>query len=65
LLAIEQDWERKREGLKVRRAPLAAKYEENPGDLQLAVKLMKIDDEIAECTAFMTRERRLNPATGG
>jgi hypothetical protein len=61
LLAIAKDWKKRREELIAQRAPLSARYQRNPGDLQLAVKLMKIDDEIAECTEFMTRERRLNP----
>lgn len=61
MATIAKDWEQKREELKNRRAPLSARFEKNPGDMVLAVKLMKIDDEIAECTEFMTRERRLNP----
>lgn len=64
MAAIVKDWKGKREELKVQRAPLAAKFDRNPGDLLLALKLMAIDDEIAKCTEFMTRDRHMNPVGG-
>ena len=60
MAAIVKDWQRKREELKLQRGPLAARFDRNPGDLLLALKLMAIDDEIAECTEFMTRDRHMN-----
>jgi hypothetical protein len=58
-------WNRKREDLKNRRAPLFNTYEKNPNDLRLALEIKIIDDQIAECTQQIEREnRRPEPALG-
>jgi hypothetical protein len=51
-------WKRKREDLQNRRPPLFKRYERNPSDLRLALEIKTIDDQIAECTQQMEREKR-------
>jgi hypothetical protein len=52
-------WKRKREDLKKRRAPLFKRYEKSPNDLDLALEIKMIDDQIAECTQQMEQENAL------
>lgn len=49
-------WKRKRGELSDKRNLLFKKYSRNPHDLELALEIKKIDDEIAECTDKMRRE---------
>jgi hypothetical protein len=49
-------WKKKRGDLNDKRNLLFKKYSRNPYDLELALEIKKIDDEIAECTDKMRRE---------
>jgi hypothetical protein len=49
-------WKKQREDLNVKRNALFKRYSRNPHDLELALEIKKIDDEIAERTDKMTRE---------
>jgi hypothetical protein len=52
---------KKREVLTKQRDKLAAEFARNPNDLRLALKIKAIDDEVAACTAEITKEKRKNP----
>ena len=41
-----------------RRKPLWKRFEDNPNDIQLALEVKLIDDQIAECNAQIQAERR-------
>jgi len=43
--------------LKARRKPLFEWYEKNPADTRLVLEIKVIDDQIAECTRQIERER--------
>jgi hypothetical protein len=49
-------WTKKRGDLSDKRNLLFKKYSRNPNDLELALEIKKIDDEIAEYTDRMRRE---------
>ena len=55
-LADKDLWKKKRGDLSDKRNSLFEKYSRNPHDLELALEIKKIDDEIAECTDKMRRE---------
>jgi hypothetical protein len=61
VLAIARDWKQKRDDLRARRAALSAKFEKCPNDLDLALKLKAIDDQIAGCTEQMVKEKQSSP----
>jgi len=50
-------WKKNREDLNIRRNSLFKQYSKTPHDLDLALQIKKIDDEIAECTDKMTQQR--------
>jgi hypothetical protein len=56
-LPIAQQWKQKREDLRKQRALLSAEFEQRPNELDLALKLKAIDDEIAECTERLVKNR--------
>ena len=56
MLATTDVWKKKRGDLNIKRISLFKKYLQNPNDLQLALEIKRIDDEIAECTDKMRRE---------
>ena len=47
----------KLEELKARRKPLFDWYEKNPDETQLVLEIKAIDDQIAECTRQIQRDR--------
>jgi len=49
---------RKREGLKAQRNLLFKRFLRNPLDTRLALNIKIIDDQVAECTEQMERERK-------
>ncbi len=49
-------WKKQRDELSDKRNLLFKKYSRNPQDLELALAIKKIDDEIAEFTDKMRRE---------
>jgi phage host-nuclease inhibitor protein Gam len=55
-LAGKDLWKKKRGDLNDKRNALFEKYSRNPHDLELALEIKKIDDEIAEYTDMMRRE---------
>jgi hypothetical protein len=55
-LASKDLRKKKRGDLTDKRNLLFKKYSRNPHDLELALEIKKIDDEIAECTDQMRRE---------
>jgi phage host-nuclease inhibitor protein Gam len=55
-LAGKDLWKKKRGDLNDKRNSLFEKYSRNPHDLELALEIKKIDDEIAEYTDMMRRE---------
>ncbi len=55
-LAGKDLWRKKRGDLSDKRNALFKKYSRNPHDLELALEIKKIDDEIAEYTDRMRRE---------
>ena len=57
MLAIARDWKQKREDLRKQRASLSAEFEKSPTEVILALKLKAIDNEIAECTEHMVKEK--------
>jgi hypothetical protein len=48
---------RKREELKAKRNLLFARFVKNPRDIQLALKIKAIDDQVATCFEQMQKER--------
>jgi hypothetical protein len=62
-LAGKDLWKKKRGELNDKRNVLFKKYSRNPHELALALEIKKIDDEIAECTDKMTREKLLERKT--
>jgi hypothetical protein len=54
-------WKRRRDVFRSQRATLSEKYDKNPNDLRLALKIKTIDDEIAACTEYMMKQRQLYP----
>jgi hypothetical protein len=58
-------WKRKRDVLRSQRATLSKEYDKNPNDLRFALKIKTIDDEIAACTEYMMKEKRLCPVQIG
>jgi hypothetical protein len=55
-LASKDLWKKKRGDLSHKRESLFKKYSRNPHDLELALEIKKIDDEIAEYTDKLRRE---------
>lgn len=55
-LASKDLWKKKRGELNHKRDSLFRKYSRSPHDLELALEIKKIDDEIAEYTDKMRRE---------
>jgi len=66
LLATKIDWKKKRAELSTKRDLLFRKYSRNPHDLNLALEIKTIDDEVAECTDKLREEtlaeRKSKPA---
>jgi hypothetical protein len=56
VLASKNLWKKQREDLSEKRNSLFKKYSRNPHDLELALEIKKIDDEIAEFTDKLRRE---------
>ena len=52
-------WEIKRDDLKNERRPLVGDFESHPSDVNLALRIKAIDDEIAVCTEHIRRDNRL------
>jgi len=50
--------EKKREELRVRRESLFQRFEKNPDEIHLALKIKIIDDQIAECTHLIKQKRK-------
>jgi hypothetical protein len=50
-------WKKKRDDLNTERNLLFKQYSQTPDNIDLAVRIKKIDDEIAECTDRMSQER--------
>ncbi|PYU18686.1 MAG: hypothetical protein DMG30_26890 [Acidobacteria bacterium] len=50
--------EKKREELRVRRESLFQRFEKNPDQMHLALKIKIIDDQIAECTHLIKQKRK-------
>jgi hypothetical protein len=57
MLASTDLSKKKRGELNIKRTSLFKKYLQNPNDLQLALEIKRIDDEIAECTDKMRDEK--------
>jgi hypothetical protein len=55
------DWKIAREELKVKRDLLFARYERNPANLQMALQIRRIDDQIAEISERMSAGKRQAP----
>jgi len=53
MTALAGLWKKKRADLRNRRIPLFKRYAKNPNDLDLALEIKSIDDQIAECTQQM------------
>jgi hypothetical protein len=51
-------WKKERDDLTNKRNALFERYSRNPSNLQLAVEIKSIDDEIAACTEKITQEIR-------
>ena len=68
VLASKNLWKKQRDELSDKRNSLFKRYSRNPHDLELALEIKKIDDEIAECTDKMRREnlseRKAKPLPG-
>lgn len=58
-------WKRKREDLMNRRTALFKRYEKSPGELNLALEIKSIDDQIAECTHQIECENRTSARSSG
>jgi hypothetical protein len=58
MLAVVGVWKKKRDDLKSKRNSLFEKYAKHPEDLNLALEIKKMDDEIADCTHHEEQERR-------
>ncbi|HMD40794.1 MAG TPA: hypothetical protein VKH15_16030 [Candidatus Acidoferrum sp.] len=58
MLLTASVWKRKREDLRIERAPLAKAFDKNPQDLRLALQIKAIDDKIADCTEQIVKEKR-------
>jgi hypothetical protein len=62
MVAIAGVWKKKRDDLKTRRNSLFATYTKRPHDFHLAREIKALDDEIAECTQHMEKERHAERA---
>ena len=58
MTALAGVWKRRRQELRNRRIPLFKRYEKNPNDLNLALEIKWIDDQIAACSQQMERANR-------
>ena len=58
MLAVVSVSKKKRDDLKAKRNSLFEKYAKHPQDFHLALEIKKLDDEIAECTQHVEKERR-------
>ncbi len=58
MLAVASVSKKKRDDLKAKRNSLFEKYAMHPQDFHLALEIKKLDDEIAECTQRVEKERR-------
>jgi hypothetical protein len=58
MLAVASVWKKKRDDLKAKRNSLFEKYAKQPEDFHLALEIKKLDDEIADCTQHVEKERR-------
>jgi len=58
MLAVASVSKKKRDDLKAKRNSLFEKYAKHPQDFYLALEIKKLDDEIAECTQYVEKERR-------
>jgi hypothetical protein len=58
MLAVANNSKKKCDDLKAKRNSLFAKYAKHPQDFHLALEIKKLDDEIAECTQQVEKERR-------
>jgi hypothetical protein len=58
MLAVASVSKKKRDDLKAKRNSLFEKYARHPQDFHLALEIKKLDDEIAECTPHVEKERR-------
>ena len=56
VLVSKNLWKKQRDELSDKRNSLFKKYSRNPQDLELALEIKKIDDEIAEFTDKLRRE---------
>ena len=52
------DWKKVREELKARRTELFHLFEKNPGDIQLAIQIKLLDDEMWDCAEHLQRGRK-------
>jgi hypothetical protein len=50
--------EKRREEVRVRRESLFQRFEKNPDQMHLALKIRVIDDQIAECTHLIKQKRK-------
>ena len=51
------DVQKRKSELKARRKPLFEWFEKNPNDTSLVLEIKIVDDQIAECTQQIERER--------
>lgn len=58
MLAVESVSKKKRDDLKAKRHLLFEEYAKHPQDFHLVLEIKKLDDEIAECTQYVEKERR-------
>jgi hypothetical protein len=64
MVAAAGVWKKKCDDLKARRNLLFLTYEKDPHNFHLAQEIKEIDDEIAESTQHVERERRAERAAG-
>ena len=57
MLATTTAWIKRREILKIRRGLLFEEYTSHPNDVRFALEIKTIDDEIADFTRKIDRER--------
>jgi hypothetical protein len=62
MVAAAGVWKKKCNDLKTKRNSLFEAYEKEPQNFHLAREIKAIDDEIAECTQHVERERRAERA---
>jgi hypothetical protein len=62
MVAAASVWKKKCNDLKAKRNSLFDAYEKEPQNFHLAREIKAIDDEIAECTQHVERERRAERA---